>query len=134
MMDFIISNSDRHLNNFGILRDSTTLQWLSYAPIFDSGNSMFYKSGYIPVDKELLKLEVTSFKSKEVQLLKYVTNKGLIDTKLLPSDMELYKILKQDNTSDSNTNEKLVKAYIKKIKYFIDFQNGAKIWEWGYKG
>lgn len=113
MMDFIISNSDRHLNNFGILRDSTTLQWLSYAPIFDSGNSMFYKSGSIPVDRELLRLEVTSL--------------------LLPSDMELYKILKQDNTSDSNTNEKLVKAYIKKIKYFIDFQNSAKIWEWGYK-
>lgn len=45
------------------------------------------------------------------------------------SACSIYKILKQDNTSDSNTNEKLVKAYIKKIKYFIDFQNGAKIWE-----
>lgn len=73
--DFIISNSDRHLNNFGILRDSSSLKWVSYAPLFDSGNSMFYKSSYIPVDRALLKLEVTSFRSKELQLLRYVTNR-----------------------------------------------------------
>lgn len=73
MTDFIISNTDRHLNNFGILRDSNTLQWLGYAPIFDSGNSMFYKANYIPVDKALLKLEVTSFFKKRGTVTKIRT-------------------------------------------------------------
>lgn len=43
LTDFIISNNDRHLNNFGILRDSHTLRFIKLAPIFDSGNSMMYK-------------------------------------------------------------------------------------------
>ena len=38
--DFIISNSDRHLNNYGIMRDSNTLKVINFAPIFDNGNSV----------------------------------------------------------------------------------------------
>jgi hypothetical protein len=134
MTDFIISNTDRHFNNFGIIRDSNTLQWLSYAPIFDSGNSMFYKESYIPVDKSLLKIEVTSFLSREVKLLSYVTDRSLVDAKLLPSDNELYNLLCKDNNVKDEINQRLVKAYNKKIKYLIDFQNGANIWDYKYKG
>lgn len=134
MTDFIISNSDRHLNNFGIIRSSKTLQWLTYAPLFDSGNSMFYKSSYIPVDKGLLKLEVTSFLKKEVQLLRYVTNRGLIDLSRLPSDNYLYSLLSKDKNTRDEVNERLVKAYNKKIKYLSDFQNGADIWSYNYRG
>ena len=129
---FKISNSDRHLNNFGILRRSDTLQWLCPAPIFDSGNSMFYKSSYIPTDKALLKLEITSFLSREVQLLSYVTNRGLVDTRLLPDDNYLFNLLQKDIVKDE-INERLVKAYNKKIKYFEDFQNGANIWSYNYR-
>lgn len=134
MTDFIISNSDRHLNNFGIIRSSKTLQWLTYAPLFDSGNSMFYKSSYIPVDKGLLKLEVTSFLKKEVQLLRYITNRGLVNLSRLPSDNYLYSLLSKDKNTRDEVNERLVKAYNKKIKYLSDFQNGADIWSYNYKG
>lgn len=134
MVDFIISNSDRHLNNFGVLRDSSSLSWISPAPIFDSGNSMFYNSSYIPVDKALLKLKVTSFLSKEVQLLGYVRNRGLVDTRLLPDDNYVYMLLCKDSMIKEEVNERLVRAYRKKIKYFEDFQNGANIWSYTYKG
>lgn len=133
MTDFIISNSDRHLNNFGILRDSRTLEWLSYAPLFDSGNSMFYKASYIPVDKALLKLEVTSFLSKEVNLLKYVTNRGLVDALRLPDDSFVHSLLKKDINTKDEVNERLLKAYKRKIEYLQDFQNGAAIWSYNYK-
>lgn len=33
-------NEDRHLNNFGIIRDINTLKWLDMAPIFDNGQSL----------------------------------------------------------------------------------------------
>ena len=37
ILDYIIMNEDRHLNNFGIIRDVNTLKWLDVAPIFDNG-------------------------------------------------------------------------------------------------
>ena len=40
--DFIISNVDRHLANFGALRRADTLEFVKPAPIYDSGNSMFF--------------------------------------------------------------------------------------------
>lgn len=134
LTDFIITNTDRHLNNFGIIRDSQTLKWISYAPIFDSGNSMFYDFYYIPVDKGLLNIEVSSFLKKEVQLLTYVKNRGLIDVSLLPKDSEVYDLLKKDITIKDEINERIIRAYNKKIKYLIDFQNGANIWSYNYKG
>lgn len=40
MLDYIMLNEDRHLNNFGIIRDINTLEWISVCPIFDTGRSM----------------------------------------------------------------------------------------------
>ena len=42
ILDYIIANEDRHLNNFGLLRNAETLEWLGFAPIFDSGSSLGY--------------------------------------------------------------------------------------------
>ena len=42
LTDFVLTNTDRHLNNFGVLRNSRTLKFVRMAPIFDSGNSMFW--------------------------------------------------------------------------------------------
>jgi len=41
-MDFILGNEDRHRGNFGILRNSETLEWLKIAPVFDNGNCLFF--------------------------------------------------------------------------------------------
>ncbi len=40
ILDYLILNEDRHLNNFGIIRDINTLKWLDVAPIFDNGQSL----------------------------------------------------------------------------------------------
>lgn len=42
VLDYIIANEDRHFNNFGLLRDANTLEWIGAAPIFDSGTSLWY--------------------------------------------------------------------------------------------
>jgi len=49
IIDFIIGNTDRHKNNFGILRDSDTLEWKKLAPIFDNGNSLFHSDPKIDI-------------------------------------------------------------------------------------
>ncbi len=40
VFDYIIGNTDRHLNNFGIIRDADTLEWKRFAPLYDNGTSM----------------------------------------------------------------------------------------------
>ena len=40
ILDYLIMNEDRHLNNFGVIRDVNTLKWLDVAPIFDNGQSL----------------------------------------------------------------------------------------------
>ena len=41
VIDYLIANTDRHFTNFGFLRDSNTLEWEGFAPIFDSGTSLW---------------------------------------------------------------------------------------------
>ncbi len=41
-LDYIIANEDRHFNNFGVLRNAETLEWIGMAPIYDSGSSLGY--------------------------------------------------------------------------------------------
>ncbi len=42
VLDYLIANEDRHFNNFGLLRNPDTLEWLGPAPIYDSGSSLGY--------------------------------------------------------------------------------------------
>lgn len=39
-VDYIMLNEDRHLNNFGIIRNVNNLSWVGTAPIFDTGESL----------------------------------------------------------------------------------------------
>jgi len=43
-LDYIIANEDRHYNNFGFLRNADSLEWLGFAPIYDSGTSLWYNT------------------------------------------------------------------------------------------
>ena len=40
IIDFLMMNFDRHLKNFGIIRNVNTLEWVRTTPIFDTGESM----------------------------------------------------------------------------------------------
>lgn len=40
IIDFLMMNFDRHLKNFGIIRNVNTLEWTRTTPIFDTGESM----------------------------------------------------------------------------------------------
>ena len=134
LTDFVISNTDRHLNNLGLLRDPETLEFIGAAPIFDSGNSMFYRNDYVPVGRGLLEIEVTSFFSTEMKLLKQVRDRQRIDISLLPSGPYVYQLLAKDDKLSDERKERTVKAYEKKIDYLNDFMNGAAIWDRKYKG
>lgn len=40
IVDYLMLNTDRHLKNFGVIRNVETLDWIKATPIFDTGQSM----------------------------------------------------------------------------------------------
>lgn len=96
LTDFILTNTDRHLNNFGVLRDAKTLKFIGMAPIFDSGNSMFWQNPKLPVNDALTEVKVNSFRTTEKQLLNYVQDREQVDISRLPTEDELWDIYSVD--------------------------------------
>lgn len=96
MTDFVLTNTDRHLNNFGVLRDTKTLKFIGMAPIFDSGNSMFWQSPKLPDYDDLTNVKVNSFRTTEKQLLGYVQDRQQVDVSKLPTEEELRSIYALD--------------------------------------
>ena len=134
LTNFVITNIDWHLNNFGIIMDSKTKRAIKPAPIFDSGNSMFYRhtGSDIRTESGLLNIEVTSWTHFEVELLKYVTNSSIVDIELLPTEDEVHELLKVDKYVSQSDNERLLKAYRNKIKLLKEFQSGTKLYDYKY--
>lgn len=96
LTDYILTNTDRHLNNFGVLRDTSTLKFIGMAPIFDSGNSMFWQSPKLPEYDDLQSIQVNSFRQTEKELLGYLTDHSLVDLDKLPTADELRQIYSAD--------------------------------------
>lgn len=98
LTDFVMTNTDRHLNNFGVLRDSRTLKFVQMAPIFDSGNSMFWDAPRLPERSDCTQIAVNSFRKTETELLKLVTDHGRVCMDLLPSRDEIAELYARDDS------------------------------------
>ena len=98
LTDFVLTNTDRHLNNFGILRDSQTLKFVRMAPIFDSGNSMFWDAPRLPERSDCTEITVNSFRKTEAELLKLVTDRSRVHMDLLPSREEIADLYAKDDS------------------------------------
>lgn len=97
LADFILTNTDRHFHNFGVLRNSISLEFIGMAPIFDSGNSMFWQNPRMPAHDDLTDIQVNSFRNTETRMLQLVRNKELLDLSKLPTDEELRAIYAMDS-------------------------------------
>ena len=71
--DFIIANQDRHTGNFGAIRDVNTLDFLGFAPIYDSGTSLRYDTP-TPLIDAWLSVESQPFMSFHSEQIKLIRN------------------------------------------------------------
>ena len=88
VLDYIIANEDRHLNNFGAIRNAETLKWVGMAPVYDSGSSL----GYDKVTPEIRSgqnMICKPFKKHHEEQLKLVTDYSWIDFDRLSDIREL---------------------------------------------
>lgn len=114
LADFVLTNTDRHLNNFGVLRNANTLEFIGMAPIFDSGNSMFWQNPRLPEYSDLTDIAVNSFRNTEKRMLQLVRNKDVLDFSKLPTEEELRAIYGMDELIPNV--DSILLGYWKKIK------------------
>lgn len=127
MTDYLMTNTDRHMNNIAIMRNPDTLQILGVAPIYDSGNSMFYnipyeKLSHIKIDD----IKTHSFIERESKLLQYVRNRSLVDIDKAEMDFSIYEM---DVVERQIRIPKLRELYEKKRENLRAFQKGKDLWK-----
>lgn len=90
IIDYLIMNEDRHLNNFGIIRDVNTLKWLDVAPIFDNGQS----------------LNITYYDNEEL----HISGEGRLFYEVKPFD-EIIKVVKDIKRIDLSKLDGIVEWF-----------------------
>lgn len=127
ILDFLIMNEDRHLNNFGIIRNVNTLKWLCCAPIFDNGQSLnieYYDDNELHISGEgRFFYEVKPFD----EIIKVVEDIKRIDIDKLDGIVEwfddlLHKYQYITNFSDTRINKLciLLNRQINKLKKYYE--------------
>lgn len=132
MTDFILSNTDRHLNNMGFLYDSKRRFFCGMAPVFDTGNSLLYDREESLAKTNLLGLKVNSFCRWERDLLRYVKNSSMLNLEKLkdfPEEAESL-LLKYTEMPVKRAGE-IAGTIRGKIRYLTLFQQGKRVWKQG---
>ena len=116
LSDYLLTNTDRHMENIGVLRDADSLKWIRMAPIFDTGKA-FAAGSVVPyTEEEIDTVEVNSFEPTEQKLLGLVRDKSRIDmSKLLPPDA-IRKKYETDSKMHPGRIDHIVRLYEKKIE------------------
>ena len=131
IMDYILANADRHWNNFGIVRNPDTLQWKEMMPIYDNGNSLWYKSNIREVfnDPNLNFTDRKKNGETTKQCLRYVKDWSLLDNEKIYDIPKFYRKIKLEvnEYSDEKRIDKEICAIESHIKYL------KKIKEKSYK-
>lgn len=124
LTDFLLTNVDRHLLNLGCLRNSETLEFVGPAPIYDTGNSMFFNQDYN--EKTVRSIKINSFASMEIQMLQYVQNKDAVDLGHVPDSDLMNKLYTKDKYSIVYLDN-MRRGYEKKIEMLKIFQSGGTL-------
>ncbi len=118
-LDYIIANEDRHLNNFGAVRNAETLEWLGLAPIYDSGSSLGYDklSGQMKSEKDV---GCKPFKNHHIEQLKLVKSFNWLDLSKLHDVRDIiYSTLSEDEDEtyiDANRIEAIISSVERRIQ------------------
>ena len=109
-LDYLIANEDRHQNNFGVIRDANTLEFLGVAPIYDSGSSLWFDHLTHEIGKTT-RLGCKPFKNKHDEQIKLVESFDWLDlSKLTGIDEEVGELLKDAISIDGARKDEIIRA------------------------
>lgn len=126
LTDFLISNTDRHWGNFGILRDPDTLEFLSMAPIFDSGTSMVWNEPYIHTRLALLRMETHGVEKLQEKQLLLVRDTSVVDPAALPDQQEVMTFYEHYGVQELHARQ-IASCYAMKKDMLLELQQGQTV-------
>ena len=126
LMDYVVTNADRHWQNFGVLRDPETLRYLSLAPLYDHGNSMFFDIPYAMNRLTLARLESAGIVREEIRRLDLVSDKTVVKPDLLPSPAEVRTFYAEHGIREDRAAV-IASAYSLKLDMFLEYRHGIRI-------
>ena len=110
-LDYIIVNEDRHLNNFGLVRNAETLAYIQAAPVYDSGTSMWFNTTAKKIKFGARDIDSKPFKTNHADQIKLVTDFDWLEIdKLKGIDDEFAEILKTSGQMDDERKSVLCNA------------------------
>lgn len=120
VVDYIIANEDRHLNNFGALRNAESLEWIGMAPIYDSGSSLGYDKmpAQMRSEKEVV---CKPFKNHHTEQLKLVSSFDWIDFDRLADLKELITETLSADDAGEFIDENRIRAVTDSVQRRIDY-------------
>ncbi|MCL2280050.1 MAG: excisionase [Oscillospiraceae bacterium] len=121
-VDYIIVNEDRHFNNFGVIRNANTLEWIGAAPIFDSGTSVWYNK-FTHMISHMAKHPSKPFRSKHSEQIKLVKSFKWLDIEALSGiDEEFREIISGSIFIDEARCDRLcigIRNRVKQLEQYV---------------
>ena len=96
VVDYLIANEDRHQNNFGVIRDAESLNFIGTSPLFDSGTSLWFDKP-TPMIGRTTKLRCKPFKNTHEEQIKLVSSFDWLDISKLKGVEEEFRELVRDS-------------------------------------
>ena len=129
VLDYIIANEDRHLNNFGLLRNAETLEWMGMAPIYDSGSSLGYDKLAVQIRAER-DVICKPFKKHHEEQLKLVSSFNWFDFGSLKDVKELVRETLSVDGAEDYIEETRIAAIAdtveRRVRYLEEMAGGYK--------
>lgn len=130
VLDFLIGNEDRHFNNFGLIRNAVTLEWIGAAPIFDCGTSLWYNTQESLIKPLSPNLPAKPFKKTHREQIKLVKDFLWIDLKALDGmKEEMEEILSQSPYISRERRTVLCDAFCQRAELLGEIANEHTIKE-----
>ena len=119
VLDYIIANEDRHLNNFGLLRNAETLEWIGFAPIYDSGSSLGYDKRVSQI-RQQADITCKPFKKSHAEQIKLVSDFSWIDFDKLSDVSTMIMDILSDESVQDFINEQRATAIAETVRKRIE--------------
>ena len=130
VLDFLIGNEDRHFNNFGLIRNAVTLEWIGVAPIFDCGTSLWYNTQESLIKPLSPNLPAKPFKKTHREQIKLVKDFSWLDMKKLKGmEEEMEEILSQSPYISRERRTVLCDAFCQRAELLGEIANEHTIKE-----
>ena len=123
VLDYIIANEDRHLNNFGLLRNAETLEWIGFAPIYDSGSSLGYDKRVSQI-RQQADITCKPFKKSHAEQIKLVSDFSWIDFDKLSDVSTMIMEFLSDESVQDFINEQRAMAIAETVRKRIENLQG----------